>query len=179
MVIEMVAGEISEDRDLKSQPIAAVQMDRLRRSFHYANLAAVIDGLAEKAVRVRCLWRGSHGRFAFFADSVFDCGQHRGFLSGGLGQGKAEIGSCRFAVGTGDADEVEVVRWVAVNDCGSFRKCFAGVCDLEPGTRKISGPVGFGDDPDRAAPHYVFDKTMTVHRRACDGHKKRAFVSLA
>ncbi len=120
MVIQMVAGKIGKDRNLESQPVAAVQIDRLRRRFHNRHLAAGIHRLTQESICVGCLRRRANGGHALRADAIFDRRQHGTFLAGRFGESKAKIGCRRFAVCACNSDQIQFVRRVSVNNSSGF-----------------------------------------------------------
>ena len=71
------------------------------------------------------------------------------------------------------------MRRIAVDDGCGFGESIAGLFYLEPRSVKIGGRIVFRNNAGGTATHYVFDKTVAVHRFAFDRDEECAFASLS
>ena len=139
----MVACQVREHSRRKRHPIHASQRQRVRRHFHRARAAALVDHLAKQRLDVRCLRR----RARRFVDDVADAVGHRAEQAapdaGRLENRRDEIRRRGLAVGAGDPDHLHL----ADSDRGRTRRRSrrARVGRLRP------SPTAHGRLPARAA----------------------------
>src|SRR5688500_7436426 len=91
MVIEMVLRQVCKYRNAESEPVASVKIDGLRRGLHRGELAACIDRVTQKPVRVRSFRSCPDSLFALLPNSVFYCGEHRRLEPCRCGESKTKI----------------------------------------------------------------------------------------
>ena len=107
VIVEMVAREISEDRDRVFELITTMKIHRLRRTFHHRRTATNLDCLAQQSLHVRRFRRGAIRFVAaplprrYSTVPVIATGS-----PAASGIEAIEISGGRFAVCPGDADRV-------------------------------------------------------------------------
>ncbi len=111
--VEVVAGQVREDRDREAATVHALQLQRVRGDLEHRVAAARVHHLAEERLEVRGLGSGAHGRGQAVSDAVVDRAHEPDLLAGRPQDRVDEVGGRGLAVRARDPDEAELLRRVA------------------------------------------------------------------
>ncbi len=137
VVVEMVAGEVRERRDVEAHALDPMLVERVRRDFHRHASHAAIDERAKDPLqldRSRCREAAaSLERLTLAADQDAERSDRRAARLTIVEQVAEHADRRRLAVGPGDGDQLEVVRGAAEEGRGSNRRRAARIADNERG----------------------------------------------
>ena len=103
MEVEVVLGQVGEDRGREVDRVGAAQLERVRGDLHRAGPVAAVEHLAERPLQVDRLRRGALHLALDAADHALDGAQQPGLAAVGLQQRPDQERGRRLAVGAGDA----------------------------------------------------------------------------
>ena len=141
MIIEVVAGQVGEDGDVKWNPVNPLLFQRVRGNFHDSLGRALPQGLVQNAIqfqRFRSRVRRGQG---FSGNVIFD-GPHQRALAARGGKNGFEQKRCRtFPVRAGDAGNGQPLGRLLIEVGAEPRQRPASVRHLGPGHVR-AGPFG-------------------------------------
>ena len=105
VIVEVVARQVREGRDLVAQRITATKVERLRRRLHHGHAAAALDGATQKSLDIARLRRRVQSFGALARDAVFDRADEGRPLASGFSNRRDEIRARRLPVRARDADK--------------------------------------------------------------------------
>src|SRR5436309_8844799 len=100
MKVEMVLGEIREDRDVEVDRVCPMQLERMRGDFHRTSAVAAVEHLAKGAVKVDRLGRGPLHLALPASDDRRNRAEQPGLATSGLEQRPQQERGRGLAVGT-------------------------------------------------------------------------------
>ena len=170
--IEVVAGEVGEDRDLEAAPEDALQAQGVRGHLEHAVGAARVDHLLEEMLEIRGFGSGADGFLHAVGDPVLHRAQEAHRARSRAQHGVYEVGRGGLSVRPRDSHELETIGGMAQERRGELREGHARVRDLEPRPARLG--LGLGDDAERALLPSGLHVGVAVLRVAADGHEEGA-----
>ncbi len=158
VIIEMVAGQVGENRRTKLKTEHALLVDSVRTHFHDRLTAAGIAHLRQHAVDVEGLGGGLERGNRANAKIVVDRSEQTDALVA-VEEVLDEMRDGGLAVGSGDADDLHVAVGKLVEPLGHLGEGGAGIGDLKE--RDLGRHVGrhlLGDNGNRPAIDGLVDK---------------------
>ena len=135
--IEMVLGEVGEDRDVPFEATNPVLRERVRRDLHRGGLAASVDHLREQFLNFerlgRCPNRGQNPVHDFVAHRPEQSATHARFLTNMFDQERRG----RLAVRAGHRGEFQSARGPFIERCGQIGQHGPRVLDHETGGARL------------------------------------------
>ena len=174
VVIDVVAGEVREGRDLETETVDAVLMQRVRTDLEAGARAARVGHLAEEGGEIGRVRRGLIRRDGTPAEVVAHRADEAPLRTIGLEQVAQERRDRRLAVGARDPDEAQGLLGVAVETTGDLGEHPARIGDLGGGDRGQAGDRVAGDDRGGAAGDDVVEEGVAVGAQAREGEEERA-----
>ena len=114
MKVEVILGQVGEDRDGEVDRVGAVQRERVRGDLDRACSVAPVEHLAECALQIDRLGRRALHLALDAADHALDGPQQAGLASAGLEQRSDQERGRRLAVGPRHADRLQARGRIAV-----------------------------------------------------------------
>ena len=139
MEIEVVLGEVGEDRRGEVDRVGAVEVQRMRGHLHHARPVARVEHLGEGALQIDGLRRRAQDLVLDPADHALHRAQQAGLAPVGFEQRPDEERRGGLAVGPGDADGRQARRRIPVEARGDRRHRGAHGGDPDLGTPRFSG----------------------------------------
>ena len=142
---DMVRADIEECGDVESKSENAIDFVRLRRNLHNQVFHAVISGFAHHTERIHGLRGGQIGLdIGMSVKAIIDGGEQCAFAAGAaVEHGLGEVGGSGFSLGSGNADDFQLVLWVPIKCRGQQTHGFARVIHDESRNFRRRGEVVF------------------------------------
>ncbi len=149
--IQVVAGQVGEDRGVEGQAVHASQLQRVRRDFHGDVGPAFRFQFGEQPHQVERFRSGIGRRQDTAGQVILDGPDKRRGGAGGAQHGVDQVAGGRLPVSPGDAGQLEAFVGTAVEIARGQGERAPAVLHLEPGAVKPVGGRRFADDDDSAA----------------------------
>ncbi len=145
--VEMVLGQVGEQRDVEDGAVDAVLGEGVAGDLHHHVDGARLAHDREQGVQVGRLGRGAHRRDTGVAHPGLDGSEQPGRLAQRAQGGLHEVCRGGLAVRPGDPDEGELPRGVTVDQVGDVAEHRSRVVDqkhrdAEVAGQVVAGPVG-------------------------------------
>ena len=148
--VEVIARQVGEDAGRESQVVDAAQRQRVRRHFHDAGAAALLQHLPQHLLHVGRLRRGARGIELARADAIADRADAAALDTRGFEDRREHVRRRRLSVRAGDADEGEVFTGVAEERGRERGERPARAVGLNPWHGDAGRCGGLRDDGNRA-----------------------------
>ena len=133
VIVEVVAGEIGEDRDIERNSVDPLLLQRVRGDFHHGFGRALAQRLVQNAIQFQRFRRSVRRGQDFSGNVIFDGPDQRALAAGG-GQDRFEQECGRaFSVRAGDAGDGQPLGGLLVKVGAQSRQRAASVRNLRPG----------------------------------------------
>ena len=174
VIVEVVAREVGEHGGAELQAQHALLVDTMGADLHHGLFAAGVAHLREHAENVEGLGGGLVRRDGAGAEVVVDRADETDALLAAE-QVLDQVGDGGLAVGSGDADDLEVAVGELVETAGDAGERGAGVGDLDEGDLGGRGRRDLlRDHGDRASVHGLVDERGSVGAQAGEREEQRA-----
>ena len=170
----MVAGEIGEDADIEFNSVHPLLVQGMGTDLHDARLAVGLEHLRHHLLHFERLGRGPLGRNHPIADFIADGAQETALDSSSLRDGLNHESNGGFAVGAGDADDLQGRAGMLVEGAGRTGQRFANVGHFDLGDAAGNQGAAFADDRAGATLDRRADELMPIDVPASDGHEHHA-----
>ena len=174
MVVDVVAGEVREGRDLEAETMDAFLVERVGAHLEAGAGAARVGHLAEEGGEVGRIGRRLIRRDGAPAEVVADRADEAPLRTVVLEQMAQQRRDRGLAVGARHADEAQGLLRTAVETAGDLGEHPARVGDLGGGDGGQAGDRLTRDDRGGAAGDHVVEEGVTVGAQAREGEEERA-----
>ena len=142
---DMVRADIEECGDVESNSENTINFVGLRRNLHNQVFHAVISGFAHHTERIHGLRGGQIGLdIGMSVKAIIDGGEQCAFAAGAaVEHGLGEVGGSGFSLGSGNADDFQLVLRVPIECRGQQTHGFARVIHDESRSFRRRGEVVF------------------------------------
>jgi hypothetical protein len=172
MEVQVVLGEVREDRDVPVDRVGAPELEGVAGDLHRARAVATVEHLGERRLQIDRLGRRALGRALVPADPRGDRAEQPGLQPSGLEQRADDEARRGLAVGPGDADDRQPVGRVAVEARGGRRHRRADGGDAHLGHAEAERAL---DDERGGAPgDGVEREVVAVAREARNAEEERS-----
>jgi hypothetical protein len=141
MEVEVVLGEVGEDRRAEMDPVHAPQLQRVRGDLHRASPIARVQHRAERALQVDRLGRGAHDGTLLAAHDRLHGAQQAAAPAGGLERLADQERRRGLPARAGDPDHLERRGGVAEEALGGVRHGGARVGHHHLGHRQVEAAL--------------------------------------
>ena len=167
VIVQMIAGEVGEQRDVEFDGIDAALVESVRRHFHRHRLGARAAQRREHFVHLRRVGSRVRRRPQRADEAVAEGAEHRAAATAGIEALRDPVRARRLPVRAGDPRDPERMRRAPVDEIGDRAELCLEVVDRDVGDLPRGIPVkaeGVPEDRGRAARDGVGDERAAVGR---------------
>ena len=172
MKVQMVPSEVRENGNLEMQPHHPLQFDGVRGHFHDGVLPSAIHNPPEQCLQFRSFRRCALGRKLKAGPAILDRAEHGCGKTRSLQNRFDQIGRGRLAVGSRNADGMQLLCGMPVEVRGKDGQRFALVGNLNPCRSGICLAWQRRNDCGSTTSDRIGHEPVAIHLQSTNGHKQ-------
>ena len=172
VVVEVVAGEIGEDRDVERDSVNPLLLQCVRGNFHHGFGCTLAQRLVQNAIQLKRLRSRVRRWQPFPRDVIFDGPDQRALAASGGQNGFDQKRSGTFPIRAGDAGDGEKLGGFLIKVGAQSRQRATPMGNLRPRHRwpRFFGR-GIRNDRNRTRRNCLIDKFISITRFTVHGNK--------
>ena len=172
MEIQVVAGEIGEDRGMEPQPVDPTQSEGVRGNLHHHMSTALRIQFGKQPVKIERLRSSVDGLEHTAGQMILDGADHGGRLSRRAQNGIHQMSGRGFAVGAGHAHQRQFLIEIPIKSARCQSEGPSAVLDLDPAAGQFRRRLRFADNRDSAPIQSILREAAAVGVAAGEGEEQ-------